>query len=134
MEIKWSFMMYADALKDHFGENTFRYSIEDSVGYNSLKFISDVHQKPTLEEFNQILENYKNIVLPLKKLRIQRNRILQESDWRDLPSYPGTDQAEWRTYRQALRDLTNTETPALSDNGELINVNWPVPPGESNGS
>ena len=71
---------------------------------------------------------------PLRLLRIQRNRILQESDWRDLPSYPGTDQAEWRTYRQALRDLTNTETPALNDNGELINVNWPVPPGESNGS
>jgi len=71
---------------------------------------------------------------PLRLLRIQRNQLLQESDWRDLPSYPGTDQAEWRTYRQALRDLTNTETPALNDNGELINVNWPVPPGESNGS
>ena len=71
---------------------------------------------------------------PLRLLRIERTRLLQESDWRDLPSYPGTDQAEWRTYRQALRDLTNTETPALNDNGELINVNWPVPPGESNGS
>jgi len=71
---------------------------------------------------------------PLRLLRIERTRLLQETDWRDLPSYPGTDQAEWRTYRQALRDLTNTETPALNDNGELINVNWPVPPGESNGS
>ena len=71
---------------------------------------------------------------PMRLLRIERNKLLQETDWRDLPSYPGTDQAEWRTYRQALRDLTNTETPALNDNGELINVNWPVPPGESNGS
>ena len=72
--------------------------------------------------------------MALMELRIKRNQLLQETDWRDLPSYPGTDQAEWRTYRQALRDLTNTETPALNDNGELINVNWPVPPGESNGS
>jgi len=67
---------------------------------------------------------------PEELLRKIRNKMLLKTDWYDLPSYTGTDQAEWRTYRQALRDLTNTETPALNDNGELINVNWPVPPGE----
>jgi len=85
--------------------------------------------QPILEIENISLNDY-----AWRLLRQERTRLLQESDWRDLPSYPGTDQAEWRTYRQALRDLTNTETPALNDNGELINVNWPVPPGESNGS
>ena len=93
---------------------------------------SDIPQ-PSEEEIQSKIAELE-AAKPLRLLRIQRNQLLQESDWRDLPSYPGTDQAEWRTYRQALRDLTNTETPSLNDNGELINVNWPVPPGESNGS
>jgi len=93
----------------------------------------DERPQPTEEEIQAKIAELE-AAEPMRLLRIARNRILQESDWRDLPSYPGTDQAEWRTYRQALRDLTNTETPALNDNGELINVNWPVPPGESNGS
>jgi hypothetical protein len=39
-----------------------------------------------------------------------RNRFLAASDWRDLPSYPGDDQAAWRTYRQKLRDLPQDYT------------------------
>ena len=93
----------------------------------------DERPQPTEEEIQAKIAELE-AAEPLRLLRIERTRLLQESDWRDLPSYPGTDQAEWRTYRQGLRDLTNTETPTLNDNGELINVNWPVPPGESNGS
>ena len=40
-------------------------------------------------------------------LREQRNALLASTDWRDLPSYAGTKQAEWRVYRQALRDITS---------------------------
>ena len=40
------------------------------------------------------------------RLREQRNALLAATDWRDLPSYAGTKQAEWRVYRQALRDIT----------------------------
>ena len=40
------------------------------------------------------------------RLREQRNALLAATDWRDLPSYAGTKQAEWRLYRQALRDIT----------------------------
>ena len=39
-------------------------------------------------------------------LRSERNRLLAATDWRDLPSYAGPKQAEWRVYRQALRDIT----------------------------
>ena len=39
-----------------------------------------------------------------------RDRILAASDWRDLPSYAGSDQAAWRTYRQKLRDLPQDYT------------------------
>ena len=40
-------------------------------------------------------------------LRSKRNRLLTSSDWRDLPSYAGPKQAEWRVYRQSLRDMTS---------------------------
>ena len=61
---------------------------------------------------------------PLKdfaRLRRERNQLLTESDWRDLPSYPGADQAAWRTYRQQLRDL-----PA--DTEDASNPIWPEKP------
>ena len=39
--------------------------------------------------------------------------MLANTDWRDLPSYPGADQAAWRTYRQALRDVPQTYANAV---------------------
>ena len=77
------------------------------------------------------IENKKNeleAAEPLRLLRIERNQILQQSDWRDLPSYPGTDQEAWRTYRQALRDITETQTPELDEFGNLTNITWPEEP------
>lgn len=48
----------------------------------------------------------------LEALRIERNSFLSGSDWRDLPSYPGSDQEAWREYRQALRDLPDGYVPS----------------------
>lgn len=55
-------------------------------------------------------------------LRDRRNVLLSQSDWTQSPDSPLTDakKAEWRTYRQALRDITNTSDPA--------NVTWPSKP------
>ena len=54
-------------------------------------------------------------------LRNKRDERLATSDWRDLPSYPGTNQEAWRSYRQALRDLpANTVDPN--------NIIWPSEP------
>lgn len=66
---------------------------------------------------------------PMRQLRMQRTAILAESDWMANSDVVMTD--EWRAYRQALRDLPETQTPALDDNGNLINVEWPTPPGET---
>ena len=57
----------------------------------------------------------------LARLRRERDQLLAQSDWRDLPSYPGADQADWRTYRQQLRDL-----PA--DTEDASNPIWPEKP------
>ena len=56
----------------------------------------------------------------LSKLRDQRDKLLSQSDWRDLPSYPGSNQESWRTYRQQLRDLPSTTDPS--------NPTWPTAP------
>jgi len=63
---------------------------------------------------------------PLRLLRIQRNQLLAETDWRMVSDYPGSNQTEWQTYRQALRDIT-TQTPSLDSDGNLTGITWPTP-------
>ena len=49
------------------------------------------------------------------EIRGERNALLAESDYRVLPDSPLSDSklAEWKTYRQALRDLpANTSDPS----------------------
>ena len=62
------------------------------------------------------------------RLRIERNQLLQETDWRATVDYPGSNQAEWLTYRQNLRDLPENSTPSLDENGQLTGVTWPTRP------
>ena len=54
-------------------------------------------------------------------VRAQRNRLLLESDWTQLPDVPIATKDAWATYRQALRDITEQPDP--------FNIVWPVPPG-----
>lgn len=68
----------------------------------------------------------------MRRLRIARNYKLTDTDWvfsPDLPSMTTEKLEEWKTYRQALRDITLTASPTLADDGvELLNVTWPEPP------
>ena len=43
-------------------------------------------------------------------IRAERNKLLVESDWTQLPDAP-VDAAAWATYRQALRDITDQANP-----------------------
>lgn len=55
----------------------------------------------------------------------ERNRLLAESDWTQLPdarAAMGTEKAaEWDAYRQALRDITE-------QSGFPTEIDWPVKP------
>jgi hypothetical protein len=66
---------------------------------------------------------------PMRLLRIQRNRLLQETDWMALNDVVVSE--EWKAYRQALRDLPANSEPQLDENGNLTNVTWPTKPGEN---
>ncbi len=65
---------------------------------------------------------------PMRRLREKRDELIATTDWRATVDYPGSDQAAWITYRQALRDLPANSTPSLDDNGQLTGVTWPTPP------
>lgn len=94
---------------------------------SGLIWLDENSEKPTDEElYDKIAEL--RAAKPMRLLREERNRKLAETDWKDLPSYPGTDQEEWRTYRQSLRDLPSTASPQLDEKGQLINVTWPTKP------
>lgn len=51
----------------------------------------------------------------------KRNRLLQQSDWTQLPDVPLVTKDAWTTYRQALRDITTQP-------GFPLDVVWPIPP------
>ena len=51
-------------------------------------------------------------------VRMDRNMKLQETDWRASNDLTLTD--DWKTYRQALRDITTQSDP--------YNVTWPTTP------
>ena len=55
-------------------------------------------------------------------LRNQRNQLLAETDWMGNSDITMTD--AWKTYRQALRDIT-TQTPS---DDILSNITWPTKP------
>lgn len=64
----------------------------------------------------------------LRKLREERDRRLAETDWWAVADRTMSD--EQKAYRQALRDITDTSSPALTDFDQLDieSVNWPVRP------
>ena len=61
---------------------------------------------------------------PKNELRKVRNKALARTDWTQTVDAPLTDEqkAEWRTYRTALRNITDTYS-------SLDTVVWPTYPG-----
>ena len=55
-------------------------------------------------------------------LRQQRDQLLAETDWMGNSDVTMSD--TWKTYRQALRDIT-TQTPS---DDTLSNIKWPTKP------
>ena len=58
---------------------------------------------------------------PLAELRAVRNSKLAETDWTQNRDVTLANDADWQTYRQALRDITDTYT-------SLDDVVWPEKP------
>ena len=105
-------------------------AIEELVNYNAsfsldengkiVMWVSDTSQ-PSEEAISQKMTELQNAE-PMKLLRKERNLRLSETDYMALSDVTMSD--AWKTYRQALRDITS-QTP-IDD--ALSNINWPSKP------
>ena len=99
----------------------FAYNDEEGI----FAWHSDTEEKPTDEEINaKVIEL--RAAEPMRLLRQERNQKLSETDWMANSDVTMTD--DWKTYRQALRDLPSTTSPNLDEQGNLTNVTWPKKP------
>ena len=95
--------------------------------YNQITWYSEDIPKPTILEVEAKIVELK-AAEPMRLLRIERDRLIAETDWWVLPDRTPTD--EQLAYRQALRDLPDTATPVL-DNSVRIGISgfdWPTKP------
>tara|TARA_Y100001951_G_C11130755_1_gene178101 strand:+ start:235 stop:606 length:372 start_codon:yes stop_codon:yes gene_type:complete len=88
--------------------------------------------QPTEDEINAKIVELTDAE-PYRLLREERNRRLQETDWRASSDLTISD--DWKSYRQALRDLPKTHPinygdPKLDSNGNLDMslITWPTLP------
>ena len=91
--------------------------------------VKDGYEKPPKDKFEK---RFQELVdgIPLRELRQERNGRIGRTDFlmvSDFPFPSDTIRQAWKTYRQALRDITATTTPSLDENGQLV-VTWPTPP------
>jgi hypothetical protein len=95
--------------------------------YNQLEWFSEDIPKPSLAEVNAKIEELK-AAEPMRLLRVERDRLIAETDWWVLPDRTPTD--EQLAYRQALRNLPDTATPVLDSSNRLgiSGVTWPTKP------
>ena len=69
---------------------------------------------------------------PMRQLREIRAKKLAETDWVVARAIERNEPipTEWADYRQALRDITLTATPVLSDSYylDINSIDWPTKP------
>jgi hypothetical protein len=104
---------------------------------NQLRWISGVDEHNSclftddkLITWQQI-QQHKDIAFSsfaLDLLRVERNKLLADTDWWAVPDRTMT--AQQTAYRQALRDLPENSTPTLNSRSELdkSSVTWPTKP------
>ena len=72
----------------------------------------------------------------MKQLREMRDKLLAESDWTQSRDVTLSNDADWKTYRQALRDLPSTASSdfinqvitATSAPVDMSSVTFPTKP------
>tara|TARA_B100000131_G_scaffold307384_1_gene335512 strand:+ start:1128 stop:1367 length:240 start_codon:yes stop_codon:yes gene_type:complete len=70
--------------------------------------------------------------LAITLLRQERNKLLSECDWTQSRDVELSNDSEWKTYREELRDLPISSNVNNEDNlnefNELVNITWPTKP------
>ena len=94
--------------------------------YSGLEWLDSGQTKPTETEVTNKITAL-DAAEPMRLLRVERDKRIANTDWRASSDLTLAD--AWKTYRQALRDIT-TQTPKLDSSYELdlTSVTWPTEP------
>jgi hypothetical protein len=95
--------------------------------YDQITWLSPDIPKPTRAQVEAKIAELK-AAEPMRILRVERDRLIAETDWWVLPDRTPT--SEQLAYRQALRDLPDTSSPVLDPTSRIgiSGVSWPVKP------
>lgn len=104
--------------------------LSGGLTYESVVWKENATNIPTKEQVESKIEELR-LLIPMKKLRHERNIKLLETDKYSINDWPHASEEvkqAWITYRQELRDLPSNSTPQQDENGNLTNVTWPTLP------
>ena len=95
--------------------------------YSGLTWLDSSQTQPTEEQVTAKIAAL-DALEPMRLLRVERDARIAKTDWR--ASSDLTLASAWSTYRQALRDLPASASPALDSNYDLdlTSVTWPTEP------
>ena len=95
--------------------------------YSGLEWQDSSQTKPTETEINNKIVELDNSEA-MRLLRVERDTRIAKTDWRASSDLTLSD--DWKTYRQALRDLPASASPGLNSDYELdlTSVSWPTEP------
>ena len=99
--------------------------------YSGLEWLDSSQTKPTETEINNKITELDSAEA-MRLLREARNQLLSETDWvatRSIETGVAISN-DWKTYRQALRDLPANSSPTLDSEYDLnfSSVTWPTEP------
>ena len=99
--------------------------------YANLQWLDETQTKPTEDEVKAKITELE-IAEPFRLLRIERNKLIAETDWTQLKDIDLDiiRERNWKNYRQALRDLPANSNPKLDSYGNLdmSSITWPDKP------
>lgn len=103
------------------------FCVSETDGVRTINWLDSNQTQPTDSEIDAEITRLQGLEA-MKLLRQRRSNLLAQSDWR--ANSDVTMSNEWKTYRQALRDLPASATPSLDSNYDLdlTSVTWPTKP------
>ena len=113
-------------------DNKGSFSILNSAN-NHIRWDSTDIIRPSDEEISNKVKELQNAE-PMRLLREERNQKLSETDWTQYRDVSLSNDSDWQTYRQSLRDLPQNFSPIIdiiTEDGYLIvkeQTDWPEKP------
>ena len=106
------------------------------AGWRVTNDIINLSECPTNVTETQIIEKANELFAlePMRLLRQERNQRLQETDWTQYRDVSLSNDSDWQTYRQSLRDLPQNFSPIIdiiTEDGYPIvkeQTDWPEKP------